>query len=61
MNALDEFDMPPRTLGLIDSRVVPHAGTDEARAAAAHLDQRRLSFTGLRDGEDWLLETAASP
>jgi len=49
-------DMPARTLRLMSSRFVPHAGTEEARAAATHLRDRGLDFFELADGEDMLLD-----
>ena len=53
-------DMPLKTLGLTDTRVIPHAGSEDARAAAANLEGRQLSFVELRDGDDWLLETSTA-
>ncbi len=50
--------MPWDALGLIDTRVIPHSGTEDAQAAAASLDGRQLSFIELSDGEDRLLQVA---
>lgn len=50
-------EMPPSSLRLIDTRVIPHAGTETARAAATSLDRRDLNYMELRDGDDWLLDT----
>ncbi len=49
-------EMASKTLGLTDTRVIPHSGTADARAAATSLRERQLSFIELRDGDDWLLE-----
>jgi hypothetical protein len=51
-----DFHMPAETLNLIETRVVPHAGTEGARAATALLRARRLRFIELRDGDDALAE-----
>lgn len=51
-------DMPARTLQLTSTRIVPHAGTDEAQAAAAYLRGRGLDFCELADGDDMLINSA---
>jgi hypothetical protein len=52
-------NMPAETLGLVKTRIVPHAGTEEADAAAAFLREENLAFVELRDGDDWLYEASA--
>lgn len=47
--------MPAQTLNLTGTRVVPHAGSAEATAAAGHLRGRGHEFVELADGEDWLI------
>lgn len=47
----------PETLNLTGSRVVPHAGSPDADAAAAYLRAHNLSFVELADGEDELIDT----
>lgn len=51
------MDMPAHTLRLTSTRVVPHAGSEEADVAAAHLRMRKLEFFELADGEDVFLDT----
>lgn len=50
-------EMRPETLNLTGSRLLPHAGSPEADAAAAYLRARDLSFIQLADGEDQLIDT----
>lgn len=50
-------DMAARTLNLTGTRVLPHAGTEDAGAAADHLRGGRLEFFELADGDDRLIDT----
>jgi dipeptidase E len=49
-------DMPAWTLQLTGTRIVPHAGTTEAHAAATYLRERGLDFVELADGEDMIVD-----
>lgn len=49
-------EMNPATLNLTGTRVVPHAGSEAASAAAAELRERGLGFVELPGGEDWLID-----
>ncbi len=50
-------DMRAQTLQLTGTRIVPHAGSDEASAAATYLREHGLDFIELADGEDTLIDT----
>ena len=52
----DGYDsrMPAATLGLVDVRVVPHAGVPEALAARQRLEADGLDWVEIADGDDLL-------
>jgi dipeptidase E len=54
-------EMRALTLKLTGTRVVPHAGSDEARAAVDFLRGRGLDFVELADGDDVLLDVRSPP
>lgn len=55
------IEMPAQTLKLTGTRVVPHAGSDAARAAADYLRGRGLGFIELADGDDKLIDLPSAP
>jgi dipeptidase E len=48
--------MPAETLNLTGTRIIPHAGSEHALAAAAYLRERRLDHVELSDGDDMLID-----
>lgn len=49
--------MPAETLKLVATRVVPHAGSREAAAAAGYFRAHGHGFVEIADGEDLLMES----
>lgn len=45
-------DTPPNTLDLTGTRIVPHAGSEDADRAEHELMRQHLDYLRLRDGED---------
>lgn len=54
-------DAPWNSLHLVDTRIVPHAGSRKASAVADALRRDGLAFVELADGEDWLIERSDPP
>lgn len=52
------IEMRALTLNLTGTRIVPHAGSDEAHAAVDFLRQQGLDFVELADGDDVLFDVA---
>lgn len=53
-------DMSALTLNLTGTRIVPHAGSDDALAASSYLTARSLTFIEIADREDELFERTYS-
>lgn len=49
-------ELPAKTLNLTGTRLVPHAGSDDAREAVDYLRGHGLSFIELADGDDRLID-----
>ncbi|RWZ67763.1 peptidase [Labedella populi] len=49
-------EMRALTVNLTGTRIVPHAGSDDARAAADYLRKRDLGFIELPNGDDKLID-----
>jgi dipeptidase E len=53
-------EMRAQTLNLTGTRLVPHAGSDAADAAADYLRERGLGFIELADGDDKLIDVPSA-